>query len=61
MGGGKSPDFLKRALDDLAGVLPSARRVELAGLDHAASWNADRRGHPEPVARVLRAFFENDR
>jgi len=57
MGGSKSPVFLKRALADLARVLPGARRVELAGSDHAASWNSDVRGHPEPVARELRRFF----
>ena len=57
MGGSKSPAFLKRALADLARVLPNARRVELEGLDHAASWNSDVRGHPEPVARELRRFF----
>ena len=57
MGGSKSPAFLKRALTDLAGVLPGAKRVELDGLDHAASWNSDVRGHPEPVARELRRFF----
>ena len=57
MGGSKSPAFLKRALADLARVLPAAKRVELAGLDHAASWNSDVRGHPEPVACELRGFF----
>ncbi len=57
MGGSKSPAFLRRSLDDLARVIPDARRVELAGLDHAASWNRDRRGHPETVARELRDFF----
>jgi pimeloyl-ACP methyl ester carboxylesterase len=57
MGGSKSPAFLKRALADLARVLPGSKRVELAGLDHAASWNSDVRGHPEPVARELRRFF----
>jgi len=57
MGGSKSPAFLKEALADLAGVLPAAQRVELQGLDHAASWNSDVRGHPEPVAKALRRFF----
>ncbi len=57
IGGGRSPAFLKRALADLARVLPAARRVELAGLDHAASWNSDVRGHPGPVADALRRFF----
>jgi hypothetical protein len=57
MGGSKSPAFLKRALRDLAGVLPPARRVDLAGLDHAASWTRDLRGNPGPVADELRRFF----
>ena len=57
MGGSKSPAFLERALADLARVLPTAKRVELAGLDHAASWNSDVRGKPGPVAEVLRTFF----
>jgi pimeloyl-ACP methyl ester carboxylesterase len=57
MGGSKSPAFLKRALADLARVLPNAKRVELAGLDHAASWNRDVRGNPGPVADELRRFF----
>jgi pimeloyl-ACP methyl ester carboxylesterase len=57
MGGSRSPAFLKRALGDLASVLPTARRVELAGLDHAASWNRDVRGNPAPVAAALRRFF----
>jgi hypothetical protein len=48
---------LKRALGDLARVLPGAQRIELPGLDHAASWNSDVRGRPEPVARELRRFF----
>jgi pimeloyl-ACP methyl ester carboxylesterase len=57
MGGSKSPAFLKRALGDLARVLPHAKRVELTGLDHAASWNSDVRGKPGPVADQLRRFF----
>jgi pimeloyl-ACP methyl ester carboxylesterase len=59
MGGSKSPGFLKRALDDLARVLSSAKRIELAGLDHAASWNSAVRGHPGPVALELRRFFSS--
>lgn len=57
MGGSKSPAFLKRALADLARVLPNVRRVELQGLDHAASWDRDVRGNPGPVAVELRRFF----
>lgn len=57
MGGSRSPAYLKRALTDLAGVMPRATRIELDGLDHAASWNSDVRGHPGPVADALRGFF----
>jgi pimeloyl-ACP methyl ester carboxylesterase len=57
MGGGKSPAFLKQALTDLARVLPNAKRIELAALDHAASWNRDVRGNPAPIAAELRRFF----
>jgi len=57
MGGSRSPAFLKRTLADLGEALPAARRVELEGLDHAASWNSDVRGHPEFVAPEIRRFF----
>lgn len=57
LGGSKSPAYLNAALDALEEVMPRARRVELPGLGHAASWNADRGGKPEPVARELRRFF----
>ena len=57
LGGGKSPAYLKAALDALERALPRPERVELPGLDHAASWNTDRGGRPEPVARELRRFF----
>jgi pimeloyl-ACP methyl ester carboxylesterase len=57
LGGSKSPAYLRTALDHLQEVLPRAKRVELRGLDHAASWNTDRGGRPEPVAESLRGFF----
>jgi len=57
LGGSKSPAYLKAALDALEKVLPHVRRVEFPGLDHAASWNTDRGGKPEPVAQALRRFF----
>jgi pimeloyl-ACP methyl ester carboxylesterase len=57
LGGSKSPAFLKVALDALEKVLPHVKRVELPGLGHAASWNTDRGGQPEPVAQELRRFF----
>ncbi|KIL42037.1 hypothetical protein SD70_03725 [Gordoniibacillus kamchatkensis] len=57
LGGSKSPPYLKTALDELEKVLQHAIRLELPGLDHAASWNSDRGGKPEPVAHALRQFF----
>ncbi len=57
LGGSKSPAFLKASLDDLEKALPHVKRIEFPGLDHAASWNADRGGKPEPVAQELRHFF----
>jgi pimeloyl-ACP methyl ester carboxylesterase len=57
LGGSKSPAYLKDALTRLRASIPGARRVELPGLDHAASWNADRRGNPRPVADELLRFF----
>ncbi len=57
LGGSKSPAFLKATLDDLEKILPDAKRVELPGLNHAASWNTDRGGRPGPVAQELRRFF----
>ncbi|MFE0459210.1 alpha/beta fold hydrolase [Kitasatospora sp. NPDC058965] len=61
LGGSKSPAYLARTLDRLEQVVPDVRRVELAGLDHAAAWNVDRRrnphGDPRAVADRLKAFF----
>jgi hypothetical protein len=57
LGGSKSPAYLKAALDALQRVLPQSHRIELPGLDHAASWNAGIGGRPEALAPVLRRFF----
>ena len=57
LGGSKSPAYLKVALDALEKLLPHVTRVEFPGLNHAASWNTDRGGQPEPVAQELRRFF----
>jgi pimeloyl-ACP methyl ester carboxylesterase len=57
LGGSKSPAYLKAALDAVEKVVPHVRRVELPGLGHEASGNADRRGQPERVAKELRRFF----
>jgi pimeloyl-ACP methyl ester carboxylesterase len=57
LGGDRSPAYLREALASLTTVLPHARRVELAGLDHSGSGNADRGGRPEIVATELRRFL----
>jgi pimeloyl-ACP methyl ester carboxylesterase len=57
LGSSRSPAYLKQALGDLEQTIPRVRRVELPGLDHAASWNSDIGGRPEPVARAVRSFF----
>ena len=57
MYGSKTPQFLKDAIADVHAALPAAAVVELSGLDHAAAWNRDRGGNPQPVATALRGFF----
>ena len=57
LGGSKSPAYLRTALAGLGQTLPHARRTELLGLGHEATWNADRGGQPEKVAQELRLFF----
>jgi len=57
LGGSKSPRYLTAGLDALENALPHVKRVEFPGLGHAASWNTDRGGKPEPVAGELRRFF----
>jgi pimeloyl-ACP methyl ester carboxylesterase len=57
LGGSQSPPYLKRALDHLEKILPHTRRIEFSGLGHAAAWNVDRGGQPEPVAQELRQYF----
>jgi len=54
LGGTKSPDYLSAALDELAAVLPHARRITLQGLTHEGPEND---GHPLVVAQALRDFF----
>jgi pimeloyl-ACP methyl ester carboxylesterase len=60
LGGSKSPAYLKEALTTLQEVLPSARRVELPGLDHGGSSDVsdmNRNGQPQRVAQELRQLF----
>ena len=60
--GSKSPAFLRDSVEALARAIPGAERVELEGLDHAASGNTTdpmtgKGADPERVARELRLFF----
>jgi hypothetical protein len=57
LGGGRSPAYLKAALDALERAIPKAGRVEFAGLDHGGSGNTDLGGKPARVADELRRFF----
>ncbi|MGR6917791.1 alpha/beta fold hydrolase [[Actinomadura] parvosata] len=57
LGGTRSRPHLRAALARLESVLPHARRVELAGLDHGATQNAAQRGKPERVAEEVRRFL----
>ena len=54
LGGEKSPQALRQALNSIAKRLPSAKRVELKGVGHIA---ADNRGAPDKVARLLDQFL----
>jgi hypothetical protein len=56
LGGGRSPAYLRDALDALERTLPRARRIELPRVGHLA---ADNGGRPEIVAAALRAFFRD--
>jgi hypothetical protein len=60
LGGGRSPAWLKTALDLLEKTLPHAGRIEFPGLDHGGSSDissTNRSGRPEAVAAELRHFF----
>ena len=60
LGGGKSPAYLKTALDALETMLPHARRVTFPGLNHGGSsdpGSTNPGGRPELVAQVVREFF----
>lgn len=60
LGGGKSPDYLKVALNALEKSLPHARRIEFPSLGHGGSGNSNRGGKPERVAQSLRLFFADE-
>jgi pimeloyl-ACP methyl ester carboxylesterase len=49
LGGGKSPDWFHRTVQDTAAVIPGARLVMVDGYDHNVP--------PEVIAPVLTEFF----
>ncbi|MEQ4722108.1 alpha/beta hydrolase [Nonomuraea sp. B19D2] len=57
LGAEHSPPYMRAALNALANTLPTAQRIELAGVGHGAAWNTDRSGNPHTVAPALRHFF----
>jgi pimeloyl-ACP methyl ester carboxylesterase len=57
IGTSKSPKYLQVALSSVERVLPDVRRVELKGVAHGATENADRRGVPDRVAAEILAFL----
>jgi len=57
LGGSKSPNYLKFALDGLEKVLPHVSRVTLTGMNHGGAGNSNMGGQPEQVAQQLRKFF----
>jgi pimeloyl-ACP methyl ester carboxylesterase len=58
LGASKSPPYFKIALDALTKILPDAKRIEFAGLNHGASGNTNRGGKPKQVAHELLRFFK---
>lgn len=57
LGGGKSPSFLKVALDGLEATLPSVTRKTFPALGHDGPEDD---GRPELIAKELRQFFLAD-
>ncbi|MBI5839835.1 MAG: alpha/beta hydrolase [Chloroflexi bacterium] len=57
LGTSNSPAYMKVALDELVKILPKAKRIAFAGLNHGASGNTDRGGQPERIAQELQLFF----
>lgn len=54
MGGRRSPDFLRRILDDLQTTVPHVRRFQFRGVGHEAPVHPRR---ARRVADALRTFF----
>ncbi|KAH0832471.1 hypothetical protein AYO21_05154 [Fonsecaea monophora] len=60
LGGSRSQAYLKNSVRELEKILPNARRVELAGVDHGGTFNKAQHGSPEVFAAELRRFFSRD-
>ena len=56
LSGSKTFLFIKHSLDALNEVLPHVERVEIQGIDHAAS--EDKTGKPKIVAQEIKRFFK---
>ena len=56
LSGTDSPEFLRRSIRTLEGVLPQARHLEFEGLNHSGPWNRSRGGRPAIVAAALQNF-----
>lgn len=56
LSGSKTFLFLKNSLDALNEILPHVERVEIQGIDHAAS--EDKTGKPEIVAQEIKRFLQ---
>jgi pimeloyl-ACP methyl ester carboxylesterase len=54
LGGQRSQDYLKIALDALSSALPLSKRIEFSGMGHLAAENG---GNPKVVAKELLSFF----
>ncbi|MFI6322968.1 alpha/beta fold hydrolase [Nonomuraea sp. NPDC050556] len=57
MGGDRSADYLKLALDRLEKVLPHVKRVTFPGQGHSVTGNRADRGNPALVAAEVRRFL----
>lgn len=57
MSGSGAPPLFTGTLDALEGVLPTATRIELPGLNHGGA--QDQGGRPEVIAEQLRRFFRD--
>lgn len=58
LGGNRSPQALKAALDAMDSTLPNVQRIEIPHVGHMA---ADNGGQPERVAQELLHFFNSSR